>query len=683
MSATTDVSILRQSNKLKFALLIIITLIAIFFRFHQLKTLPPGDGFDPAYYGLDALRILDGEFPIYFATNFGREVIFSYLVALVYLFTGPGTFGIHVASALVAVLTIPAVFLVADEFFKREQSGILTQFGGVLAALLTAISFWHLMWSRYSVRAILIPLFVSLLCFFLLRALRTQQKRYFALTGIVMGLSFYTYQLAQLFPILVAIGIAFDLIARRAFNKTAVKQIAIIYGVAFLLALPLLTYAVQNPDVFNQRVSAVYVLEDATEKSDQIDILRTNILNVIKMYTIEGDSDPLINIPKRPSLNPLLSIAFILGILFSAYRWRRPNYLFLLSWLLLMSAPAFLADSAAMSKRALGALPAVMILISFALLHPFDYLGQQKQAGLIHKKRQLLPYGFLFIFILLMSAFTTYNDLFQKWGKDPALYTHYNVGVAEIGQYIASIPEDETIYLSPTWIDHATLKLHSNNRENIHAYNGRHCFVYPQRTQQETHYIVVPSDESTSLPLLTEYFPNGQVVDEGYLGNGNLYYTAYQIPAGTPAQFEPTQKAYSNWADEVAVLGYDVSNDTFHPGDTITINIYFKPLKDMALNYTSYIHLLGPADPETGNTLWAQVDREPCFQSYPTSWWHDNEIIRDTFTMTISPDAPAGEHQIAMGFYHWPEMQQMILVESENDTNQQESIAKTIKIIPK
>jgi len=178
-----------------------IILLGAFFRFYQLQTLPPGDGFDPAYYGLDALRILDGEYPLYFATNFGREALFSYLVAIAYAVVGSGTFGIHLASAVVSLLTIPAVFLAANEFFKQDKHRILSQFGGLLAALLLALSFWHLVWSRYSVRAILIPLFVSLLCFSLLRALRTRQRRYFLLTGIIMGLSFYTYQLSQLFPI--------------------------------------------------------------------------------------------------------------------------------------------------------------------------------------------------------------------------------------------------------------------------------------------------------------------------------------------------------------------------------------------------------------------------------------------------------------------------------------------------
>ncbi len=83
-------------------------------------------------------------------------------------------------------------------------------------------------------RAILIPLFISLLCFFLLKALRTQQRRYFALTGLVMGISLYTYQLAQVFPILVGFGFAYDLIARRSHAKKDGLHILLTYGIGFI-----------------------------------------------------------------------------------------------------------------------------------------------------------------------------------------------------------------------------------------------------------------------------------------------------------------------------------------------------------------------------------------------------------------------------------------------------------------
>ncbi len=652
-----------NTKKLSIVLLSIITFVGAFYRFYQLQIIPPGDGFDPAYYGLDAVRILNGEFPIYLATNYGREVLFSYLVAAVYLFTGPGAFGIHIASALVATLTIPATFLVTNEFFKQEEPGILSRWGGLVAALFIALSFWHLMWSRYSVRAILIPLFASLLCYFLLRAWRTQRLRDFTLTGLTMGLGFYTYQLAQLFPILVAVGIFFSLVARRSFKKKDIKNIAVLYGLALLVAAPLMMYAIQNPGVFNQRVAAVYILEDVNNFSDQVTVLRQEIWKVVKMYTISGDQDPLINIPGRPSFNPFLAIALLLGIAVAIYRWKKPHYLFLLSWFILMSAPAFLADSAAMSKRALGALPAAIILITLAVLLPLDWLWRRQQTTDSHRNWSMDAYALLLVCAIAITGFITYRDLFQIWGKDPGLYTHFNVGVAEIGEYIADLPEDETIYLSPTWIDHASLKLHANNREGIHAYNGRHCFVYPQETSNKTHFIIVPEDEANSMPLLQSYWPDGEITHEGYLNKAEPYYLAYVIPPQSIAQFQPQHPLYANWNNEIALLGYDISGDSFQAGDTITINLYMQALTDMSMNYTAYLHLLGTPHPETGNTLWGQVDREPCFQSYPTSWWQEGEIMRDTFNLKIADDAISGDYILAMGFYHWPELTQLQVLE--------------------
>ncbi|MCA9872337.1 MAG: glycosyltransferase family 39 protein [Anaerolineales bacterium] len=679
MQSPLDSASRAPARAAKLILLALIMLIGAFFRLYQIGTIPPGDGFDPAYYGLDALRILAGEHPIYFATNFGREALFSYIVAAAYALTGPGTLGIHLASALVSILTIPAVFLAGNELFQREKEGWLAQYGGLLAALVLALSFWHLIWSRYSVRAILIPLFVALLCFFLLRGWRTQRRRYFLLAGLVMGLGFYTYQLAQLFPILAALGFAYELIARRAVTRRDVGDMALVFGTAVLLALPLAFYAYQNPGVFNQRIGDVFVLKESNPLAEQARILAGHIWQVVRMYTVEGDSDPLINIPGRPSLSPFLALAFVGGVLLALWRWRRPQYLFLLTWVGLMSAPAFLAEKAAMSKRALGALPAATLLIALALLLPLDWLRRQSRQG---RRWPMWTYTAVLLLGLLFTGWRSFRDLFLVWGVDPLLYTHYNVGVAEIGEYIAALPADETIYLSPTYIDHSTLKLHSGNREGIRAYNGRHCFVYPQQTSGETTYIIVPGDEGNSLPLLAGAFPQGGVSHEGYLGNGNRYFVAYQIPADAAAQMGPQQTAVAHWDDQLALLGFDLAQDTFRAGDTITLNLYLQPLADMKANYTAFLHLRGAENPATGSPVWGQVDREPCFQSYPTSWWQPGEVIRDTFDLTIAPDTPPGDYQITLGFYHWPELTRLPIVTSSQAVLDDTAVLQTIRVEP-
>ena len=104
----------------KVIVLIAITLVAAFFRLHRIGSLPPGDRYDPAFYGVDALRVLSGERPIFFYDWVGQhkvEPLFSYLVALCFLIVGPSTLGIHLAAALVGIVTIPAVYWAAEVFF--------------------------------------------------------------------------------------------------------------------------------------------------------------------------------------------------------------------------------------------------------------------------------------------------------------------------------------------------------------------------------------------------------------------------------------------------------------------------------------------------------------------------------------------------------------------------------------
>jgi 4-amino-4-deoxy-L-arabinose transferase-like glycosyltransferase len=98
-------------------LLLGVTLLAAFYRLHRIQSLPPGDRYAPAFYGVDALRVLSGERPIFFYDYAGQhrvEPLFSYLVALSFLVVGPSTLGIHLASALVGVLTVPAVYVAVD-----------------------------------------------------------------------------------------------------------------------------------------------------------------------------------------------------------------------------------------------------------------------------------------------------------------------------------------------------------------------------------------------------------------------------------------------------------------------------------------------------------------------------------------------------------------------------------------
>jgi hypothetical protein len=72
----------------------------------------------------------------------------------------------------------------------------------------------------------------------------------------------------------------------------------------------------------------------------------------------------------------------------------------------------------------------------------------------------------------------------------------------------------------------------------------------------------------------------------------------------------------------------------------------------MERRYTVFLHLLGSEHPDTGAPLWVQDDSEPCRGFYPTTSWHEGEILVDRLELVIPPDAPPGQYDLAMGFYY-------------------------------
>jgi 4-amino-4-deoxy-L-arabinose transferase-like glycosyltransferase len=296
-----------------------ITLLAAFFRLYRIDTIPPGDRYDPAYYGVDALQILDGQQAVFFPTNFGREALFSYLVALYLALFGVSTQAMYVVSAVVGVLTVLAVYLLAEELFVEEK-GLLHQFGGLLAALVIALAYWHLNWSRFGVRAILVPLISALTFFLLWRGLRTGSRWSLAASGFFLGLGAYTYQAARLFPVLVLFAFVYVIAARHKANRSDIVNLGIVSLVALLVFAPLGAYFATHPGSFLQRVEQASVISADQGLTGSLRAIGKGVADTLLNFSIRGDLEPTTNLPGRPSLNGVLSALFFLGVCISLVR---------------------------------------------------------------------------------------------------------------------------------------------------------------------------------------------------------------------------------------------------------------------------------------------------------------------------------------------------------------------------
>ncbi|MCO6449162.1 MAG: glycosyltransferase family 39 protein [Caldilineales bacterium] len=638
------------------AILLGIVALAAFYRLYRIDALPPGDGYDPAWYGVDALAILDGYRPIFLPTNFGREVMFSYLAAINVALFGIGPPAIHITSAVIGIATIVAIFLAANELFA-EETGVLREYGGLLAAFVLAVSYWHLVWSRYGVRAILTPLFAALIFYLLWRAFRTEKRWLFAAAGAVLGLSAYTYQASRFLPLVVVLGFVIMALHRRRITRDDLINFAILVAAALIVFAPLGYYFLTHPGSFFERVNQTWAVDASTEVSSGLLVFWERFRDLFLILSLRGEDKILFNLPGRPVLGVFFSLFFYLGLIVGLIRIRKPNYQFMFAWLLVMSLPAVLAAGRA-TKRAIGALPVVVlfVVVGFMLIWAeLNAWDQRRRSGWSRAVR--VGGQTLLMIALAFSAVATFRDYFIRWGNNPDLFTHFEMGEVTVGQYAGSLPADELVYVSPLDVTHPGIVYNSGGRTDLHGYDGRLCLPIPPPSKGAT-YIVVPDElhDPASLPQLEALFPEGEIVGEGPLHYGQPYFLAFGVPPGADAGIKPKTDAGVSFDGWARLLGFDLEQRAYRPGETIPVTLYFSAETDMDANYTVFVQLLGQTNPATQGPFWAGDDSEPCRQTYPTSRWVPGEIVRDVHMITIPDGTPAGEYELRMGLYEWPSL---------------------------
>jgi hypothetical protein len=644
-----------KSISWKWGALLAIILLAAFLRLYRIDSLPPGDSYDPAYYGVDALKILDGWRPIFLPTNeAGREALYSYWVTPWVALLGIGPLALHVASAVIGILTVPVMFLLGEEIFA-EAEPFVQRFGGLIAAFATAVSYWHLNLSRFGVRAILVPLFSATTCYLLWRALRTESRHLFVAGGIVLGLCAYTYQVARLVPVLVVLAFLYIYHFPWRWSRRTWVNFLMVSLVAVLVFAPLGYYFLTHPGLFNARVNQVYVFSAYDNSSSNWDLLKQQVIDTLLFFNFRGDHEYMYTIPFRPALNPFFSVLFFSGIVMGLLH-KKPRFFFILSWLVVMFIPGLLSHSGPAVKRLIGTFPPVMLLVALGGSALVDLLGRR---NLVYRRVLI---GMLSLG-LLYSGIRTYREYFVIWARNPDLFVHFETGLTAMGEYIGTLSEEEDVYVSPPLPDHPSLVYNSGGRTDIVGYNGRVCTVVPERTTAPTTYLVIDGQDEHTLPLLEQYYPQGDYVDEGPLYYDKPYFLVYDIPADVTAQIRPQHSLDALWDDQIRLLGYDLTAERLAPGETLGVILYYQAQRRMDVDYTVFVHLWGPdvPAPQPESALLAQDDSQPCRRLYVTSDWRLEDIVRDHYTLTIPVDAQPGTYYVQMGFYQWPSMEQLPL----------------------
>ncbi len=620
------------SRARRWAILIVIVWLALFLRVWQLDTLPPGLHYDEAFNGTMARDVLRGvNRPIFFTPNFGEEPMHIYTEALVFALVGESPWAIRMVSALYGVLFVIAVYACARAFFPRSDMLAL------VAAFLAATLLWALMFARIGIETITLAPMLTLSAAALGFMYRRWTWRWVMGAGFLLGAMVYTYLAARVWSVAVFLWFLYLVLFHRALIRQHFAKWIVLALVAVLTLAPLLVFFAQNPVALGGRSGTVFTPE----------AFGANLLRTAGMFFFTGDTDPRDNLPGRAALDVILAVLFVIGIALSLARFRKPFYAFLLIWLVIMSLPSALTEFAPNFRRALGALPAVILLCAVG----FDFVWTRLQNSKFKVHHSKFKYAVLGLLVVLLgiSAFWNVRAYFVEWASNPGLYYSFDAGLLKMATQLASRPRDEQIYFSPNYSDHYTVIWAFDGRP-VSSFDGRRVLVLANSNRAATYGIITHEDTSTTAQLgnaFTESALPQQFLDAA----GQTYATVLSFPANARRAVAPQHPLAVRAGDFASIAGFEVEPNALARGDTVRVRLYWNAEKGADKNYTAFVHLVGPPNPATDTPLWAQDDKQPGGGTYPTTRWQNGETIIDEYIFKVPPEAVTGAYRIAAGMY--------------------------------
>ena len=505
--------------------------VGIFFRFFRIADIPPGLNHDAGWFGLYSIRIHQDPAYSWFWTwlrdpyvaccgAVGNETMFLYVIAFFQVLLGPIQFAIELAAITVGLATLVAFYFLVRRLFDVRLA--------LIATFLLAVSGWHITFSKVGWTAILVPLFVCLTFYFLVKAIQERRMRDFFLAGIFLGLSLDTYSLARILPFIAGAYIIYEIARSPALLRTHYLHLGL-FGVAAVIGFsPLGWYALNHWDVYTSRANDLWI-GDQIEAAGSLEPLWINIKNALLMFNFRGNGDDFF--VQEPLLDMPMSVFFTLGLVYSLLRVRQRGY-FLMTILLFLTLVVGVASKPNGNRNIAAVLP----VTAFAAIFLFEAWRWLSDA--YPRYRDVVTVGL--VAVLLYVGWTSFDSYLgpeagplmlnrrDQWGFYPE--------TTRVGRYMDKIAKDYEIHAAAgNWPRDALTYLSYQGKgdpfERVYTYtvNATELLSIPPAIDRGTAYIVEASgDNQQVIELLQSRFPAAET-DKIYYPDGSDTIIAYAI----------------------------------------------------------------------------------------------------------------------------------------------------------
>ncbi len=651
----------KQSPMLKRLLpIVFILLLALALRAYRLTEIPPGLTHDEANHGREAIDILDGVLRYYFPLNYGSEPIYSYVVAGSMALFGEGLFALRLVNIIFGLAAIAATAVWGKQAFDR--------FTALLTAALMAVSFWPLASSREALRAGMLPFFMVVAVWFFWQIVfpksqaeqsaidtevattspRDRKRVGLLVLGFALSivLTFHIYLAARvawlLFP---AFLLYLAVVHRRTFFRSwrPVTTGLVLTG---LLVIPMFVYLANNPQSQTRLSMLGSTLQQV--KAWNLGPVIKNMTEASLAFVWPGYGDQFLayNIPGRPVFDVITAVFFILGILISLWRWKRPAYAFLLLWFAIGIIPSLVTGPTANTTRNLAALPAVYMLPAVGFVTGVRLLAQRLNLP----SRNLLVTGA--IVWLLFTMLITTRDYFVRWGDSVEVRGAYQHTLVEELAYLdevqmpASSTIISTVYPGPAHDASLAQLLAGSRARQLRWVDARFAMILPDDPQPRA---IIPAS-TPHHPAFNNFL---QIEDNIALRFNDLdpEFTVFALDTSSlPANSQ--QIPLADFGGAVHLLQAEWLLPQVSPGETaelLTVWQVIDPAKVGPIHppaYTTdtvfFTHVLSQEE-----DILAQRDALDA----PSWSWQTGDKILQVHQVSIPVDISPGIYQVVVGIY--------------------------------
>lgn len=237
------------ANKYYKILILILFILTIFTSVFKLGAVPAGLHVDEAGMAYDALSLSKygvdrylNHFPVYLINyGGGQSAMYAYLVALLIKIFGFGIIIIKTPAVILRLLIFICGFLI----IKNENDKLKS----LTFLFLLAIVPYFIMQSRWGLDCNLLVGFLTIAVCFFIQSVMKNSNKLLLISGVFFGLSLYTYALSYIIIPIFLILICVYLLYIRKLN---IKKIIILGVPVFIFALPLVLMILVNNGFINE-----------------------------------------------------------------------------------------------------------------------------------------------------------------------------------------------------------------------------------------------------------------------------------------------------------------------------------------------------------------------------------------------------------------------------------------------